>query len=223
MTARNPCLYYWPDTASLAPHICLIAAGGAFELVKINLKAGKFTTTFYKDLNPHFRVPTYTEGDPTEGGLVLYEAAAICLHVADRHPASGLMPALGSDERANAYKYLIYLTNTVQAELMVFNYARRHCDDEAVIPSIRRAGDERLGGMFAFLDKELSDGRSWLAGGDNHTATDFYLLMLAGWAESFKISTLPSSLPALAAHLKRCQTLPAAASAIEREGFQPHF
>ena len=223
MNAREKRLYYWPDTASLAPHMCLVQSGARFELIKTDLSAYKFLTAEYRTLNPHFRIPTYTEGDPDAGGLAIYEAAAICLHVADTHPHSDLMPQPGTDARAHAYKYLIYLTNTVQAELMLFNYAKRHCDDESAIPALRAAAEARLGKMFRFLDRELADGRAWLAPGERHSAADFYLLMLAGWAEYFEVSTPPSGLPALTTYLKRCQALPAARTAIEREGFEPHF
>ncbi len=223
MSEKQKRLHYWPDTASLAPHMCLIEAGASFELVKTDLKAYKFLTAEYRTLNPHMRIPTYTEGNPDEGGLVLYEAAAICLHVADTHSNSSLMPELGSDARALAYKYMIYLTNTLQAELMVFNYAKRHCDDESAIPSIRAAGDQRIGKMLEFLDRELGDGRTWLVPGAAHGAVDYYLLMLAGWAEYFKVSTLPSTLSVLGPYLKRCQDLPAARTAIEAEGFEPNF
>jgi len=41
-----------------------------------------------------------------DGDLVLYEAAAICLHLADTHPEQRLAPELGTPERAQFYKYM---------------------------------------------------------------------------------------------------------------------
>lgn len=222
MPVRKKTLYYWPDTASLAPHICLIQAGVDFDLVRMDLTAGKFTTTWYKDLNPHFRIPTYTEGDPNEGGLVLYEAAAICLHLAEAHPSSGLLPPVGTDMRAHALKHLIYLTNTLQAELMIHGYAERHCEDKAAVPTIRAATQRRLEKMFGFFDTELADGRSWLAG-DVHTCADHYLLMLCGWAEYFRIAPPPSSFKILPNYLRRCQDRPPVTAAFQREEIEMWF
>jgi hypothetical protein len=47
-----------------------------------------------------------------DGELVLPETAAICMHLADKHPQSGLAPLCGTAERAHYYRWLAYLTNT---------------------------------------------------------------------------------------------------------------
>ncbi len=49
--------------------------------------------------------------------------AAICLYLCDRYPAAGLAPAIGSAQRAQFYKWLIWLTNTLQAALMGGSYS----------------------------------------------------------------------------------------------------
>ena len=43
-----------------------------------------------------------------DGDLVLYETAAICLHLVDTHPEAGLAPPLGTPERAHFYKWLVW-------------------------------------------------------------------------------------------------------------------
>lgn len=40
---------------------------------------------------------------------MLYETAAICLHLVDTHPQAELAPAVGSTERAHFYKRLMCL------------------------------------------------------------------------------------------------------------------
>ena len=42
------------------------------------------------------------------------ETAAIVLHVVDTHPEAGLAPPMGTPQRAEFYKWLVWLTNTLQ-------------------------------------------------------------------------------------------------------------
>ena len=113
-------LYYYPSNASLASHIVLEEIGAPYELVLVDRDTQAHKQPDYLKLNPSGLMPVLIDGD-----LVLTETAAICLHLADRHPQANLAPALGTPERANLYRWLIYLTNTVQAELLHYYYPDR--------------------------------------------------------------------------------------------------
>ena len=63
-----------------------------------------------------------------DGDLVLYETAAICLHLVDTHAHAGLAPPLGTPARALFYQWLVWLTNTLQATLIVYFYPERWAD-----------------------------------------------------------------------------------------------
>ena len=76
----------------------------------------------YLRLNPHARVPARRR----RRILVLYESAAICLHLCERHPDAGLAPPVGSAARAHFYQWMIYLTNTIQADAMLYFYPERY-------------------------------------------------------------------------------------------------
>ncbi|MCP3986574.1 MAG: hypothetical protein GY723_19495 [bacterium] len=102
-------LFDFPNNASLAPHILPEETGADFELVLVDRSARGQKDPDYLRLNPNGRIPTLVDGD-----LVLFEAAAICMHIADRHPEAMLIPPLRSDERSHFYKWLVFLTNTVQ-------------------------------------------------------------------------------------------------------------
>src|SRR5262249_37625943 len=113
-------LYYSPGNANLAPHMVLEELGQEYELVLLDRAKNAHKSPAYLKLNPNGRIPTLVDGD-----LVLYETAAICLHLVDRHPGAGLAPELGSAERAHFYKWLVYLTNSVQAEMLIYFYPER--------------------------------------------------------------------------------------------------
>ena len=103
-------LFYYPGNASMAPHFVLEEIGRPFELEYVDRTHDRHKSPDYLALNPTGLIPVLIDGD-----LVLYEAAAICLHLADTHPEKRLAPELGTPERAQCYKWLMWLTNTLQA------------------------------------------------------------------------------------------------------------
>ena len=103
----------------MAPHAALEEIGLDYDLALVQRDDGRARPE-YLAINPLGRVPAYVDGD-----LVLWESAAIVLHLADRHPDAGLLPRAGSDERSISLRWLVYLTNTVQATFMHFAYPQR--------------------------------------------------------------------------------------------------
>ena len=101
-------LHYYPSTASMVPHILLEELAVPYERVLVDRTQDVHKTTAYLKLNPNGLIPVLTDGD-----LVLYETAAICLHLCDTHPQAGMAPALGTADRAHFYKWLVWFTNTL--------------------------------------------------------------------------------------------------------------
>ena len=207
-------LYYYPGNANLAPHMVLEEAGAPHELVLVDRNKNAHRSPDYLKLNPNGRIPTLVDGE-----LVLFESAAICLHLLDRHPEAGLAPAVGTDDRAHFYKWLVYLTNTIQTEFLTFYYPERHTTDTTAIASVKAMADRRLCEMFEIVDKAL-EGRQYLVG-DRVSAADFYLLMLARWGRNLSkpARDWPNVRRALDAVLAR----PAVQRAIEVEGIPAPF
>ena len=122
-----------------------------------------------------------------DGDLVLYETAAICLHLSDTHPEAKLMPALGTPERAQAYKWLMWLTNTLQATLIVYFYPHRWVNEagsesEAEIKAVAK---RRVGAQLDQLDAELArHGGPWFLG-EAYSLLDAYIFTLCRWTRHF--------------------------------------
>ena len=70
--------------------------GEPYELTTMTREEGKGAEHLAR--HPLGRVPVLEDGEGT-----LFESAAICLHLADLHPEAGLIPSLGSHERALVY------------------------------------------------------------------------------------------------------------------------
>ncbi len=215
-------LYYAPDNASLAPHICLRKIGMHFDLALVDKTRGDQRSEWYTALNPHARIPTLVHGDPADGGVIVREAAAICLYLAEHFPESGLMPSVGNLKRPAALDMLVYLTNTVQADLMVWNYCARYVDTPEEMATIKRKTGVRLDEMFALLDRHLDKDGPFVSG-EHVSCVDYFLLMLAGWGEQFGIVDLPSTRPALLHHARLCQSLPEVQAAFSAEGVDFFF
>ncbi|MEO6853923.1 MAG: glutathione S-transferase family protein, partial [Rhodoferax sp.] len=166
-------LHYAPSTAAMAPHILLEDIGLPYERVLVDTRTGAHKAPGYLALNPNGLVPVLTDGD-----LVLFESAAICLHLCDMHPQAGLAPAVGTVERAHFYKWLVWMTNTLQSTLIAYFYPHRMVNpgNTAAAAEVQTQAELRVGTLLAQLDAELArHGGPWLLGA-HYSALDAYAL-----------------------------------------------
>jgi glutathione S-transferase len=207
-------LYYFPGNASLLPHMMLREIGAPLELRYVDRAQNAQRSPEYLRLNPNGRIPVLVDG-----GLVLYETAAIALHLVERHPEAGLAPPAGSRERALFYRWMVHLTNTPQAEYRAWFYPEEHVADPAAAPAVKAAAGERLNGMFDRIAAQLGAG-PWLLG-ERFSAADLFLTMLIRWGRG--MPRPPRTLPALGNLAERVLARPAVREALEAEGLQPPF
>ncbi|WP_286830199.1 MULTISPECIES: glutathione S-transferase family protein [Kordiimonas] len=187
-------LFYYPKNASLAPHFVLTHLGVPFSLELVDRKADAQKSADYLKLNPAGRIPTLVDGK-----TVLFESPAICLYLAERHMDACLAPAPGSPHRAKFLQWLMYLTNTLQADYMVYCYPEKHTQDPLGAMAVEAAHSDRVAAAFKILDEAL-EGQPYLVG-NTVTICDYFLLMLCIWADDMPVP--PQSFPRLGAYLKR--------------------
>jgi len=209
-------LLYSPGKANLAPHILLEELGVPFELQLVDTDRAQHRSAEYLKLNPNGLIPVLLDG-----GLVLYETAAICLHLADTHAAAGLAPPVGSPERAQFYKWLSWMSTTLQPTLIAYYYPERWVDagnaDGAA--QVKRQAEARIAPLLDQLEAQLASHTDpWLLGG-HYGACDPYALMLCRWTRGF--ARPARSLPRLGAYLQRLLERPAVRRAIESERLSP--
>lgn len=173
-------LYYSPGKANLAPHMLLEELGIDYELVLVDTDNNEHLGAEYLKLNPTGRIPVLIDGE-----LALHETAAICLHLADCHPEAGMAPAPGTAERAVFYKWLFYLSNTLQPELITYFYSHRLTDDETMAACVKAHAEERISAMLDLCEATLAENHAADRGpyllGARYSAADPYLMMLARW------------------------------------------
>ena len=135
----------------MAPHATLAEIGVPYELVRVERDADGRVSEAYLALNPWGKIPTLEDDD-----LVLTESAAICLHLADKHPDARLAPPVGSPERPELYRWLLWLSNTVQMTQMRHFYPHRYGTE-----GVKELADAELHEHHARIDAHLT-GRDWL-------------------------------------------------------------
>jgi glutathione S-transferase len=217
-------LHYYPSNASFAPHVLLQEIGAPFQLQWVDRQAGAHKSPAYLALNPNGLIPVLVDGD-----LVLYETAAICLHLVDTHPAANLAPAVGTAQRAQFYKWLVWLTNTLQALLIHYFYPERLVNEgnAAAAAQVAAHAQAKVLECLAQLDAELArlgsmkaevGGGPWLLG-QTYSAVDIYAFMLCRWTRGF--SNMPARDHAhLGPYLQRVLARPAVQQVIKTEGLQ---
>ena len=206
-------LYWSPGTAAMAPQACLEEAGAEYEMVQVRREGYTvIEPEGYLVLQPEGRIPALRDGD-----LVLHEAAAICMHIADRFPDSGLLPPVGTAERAHAYRWLTYLTNTLQATYQMWYQTDRFIQGEAVRAGVQRDLEPRLDEIFDWIDSQLEDGRPYLLD-DTFSAADLYCFMLTRWGRNLPRKAW--TLPALGAHYQRLAERPRVVAMLEKQGIE---
>lgn len=201
-------LYWRPGTASMAAHAALAEIGVDYRLVEISREEAQEDAA-YRARNPLGVVPTLVDD---EQSLVLPEAAAILLYLADRFPESQLAPAA----RGDYYRWLIFLTNTVQTAMLRFFYPERYGGGDDVTAAAARDASE----AFDILDRAL-EGRTWLAA-DHRTGADLFLFMVARWGR--RLESPAWDRPNLRRHALATLELPGVRRMMDEQGLElPSF
>jgi len=206
-------LHYYPSNASMTVHMLLNELGLPFELQLVDREHGAHKQPPYLALNPNGLIPVFVDGS-----LVLYETAAICLHLADTHPEAQLVPPLAMPERAHCYKWLMWMTNTLHASLTVYFYPERWVDEGNAdgARQVKSHAEAKVGGLLDQLDAELArTGGPWLMG-ERFSLLDPLAFTLCRWTRGF--GRPARSLPQLGPYLQRMLARPAVQRMIEREG-----
>ena len=213
-------LHHFPSTASMVPHILLEELGASYERVLVDRVNDEQKRPDYLKLNPNGLIPVLTDGD-----LVLYETAAIALHLCDTHPSAGLAPASGTPERAHFYKWLMWLTNTLQSTLLVYFYPERWVDkgNAPGALEVKRHAEERVCGLLDQLEAELvRHGGPWLLG-ERYTALDPYVFTLCRWTRGFERTPPARDRYRLGLLLQRMLSRPAVQRVLRNEGLSAPF
>ena len=194
-------LYYAPGACSMSPHIVLAESGVPAELVKVSLQSHKLEDgTDYHTVNPKGSVPALRLDD----GSVLTEGPAIVQYIADKAPASKLVPAHGTLERYRVQEWLNYITSEIHKTLSILF-------DKSITDEYRNAVRAKIAKRYAWIASTLGD-KPYLTG-DTFTVADAYLFVMLTWRDWLKLDIGP-----LQAYFDRIKARPRVAEVLKAEG-----
>jgi glutathione S-transferase len=206
-------LHYYPSNASMTPHLLLEELGVPFELHLVDRAASAHKSPAYLKLNPNGLIPVLVDGD-----LVLYETAAIVLHLVDTHPQAQLAPALGSAERAHFYKWLIWFAATLQAQMPIYFYSDRYvaAGNAEGAAQVKAGAEARIASLVDQIEAHLAaHGGPWMMG-LRYSALDPYAFMLCRWTRG--MARPARTLRHLGPYLQRMLARPAVQRVLAKEG-----
>jgi glutathione S-transferase len=202
-------LYYSPSTASLVVHWLLIELGIAHSLHPLDFDKREHKSPEYLAINPAGVVPTLVLD-----GQAITEAAAIAMHLADRHPDAGLAPAIGSAGRAAYYQWFFFMANTLQPAYRAWFYPGEPAG-EANVDAVKAAARERIEAAWQRVADHLERNGPFVLG-DRPSAADFMLTMLMRWSRNMPRPA--HTWPVLGAHAQAMKARPSFRETYAREG-----
>ena len=209
-------LHYFPGNASMTPHLVLRELDLPFELKLVDRANAAHKSPAYLKLNPNGLIPVLVDGD-----LVMYETAAIVLYLVDKVPGAGLAPPVGTAERAEFYKWLVWLSASVQSQMPIYFYTDRYvaAGNAAGAAEVKAATEKRIEGLIDQIDARLAaSGGPWMMG-QRYSALDPYVLMLCRWTRG--MGRPARTLPHIGPFLERMLARPAVQKVVEVEGLSP--
>jgi len=179
-------------------------AGLPFDLEQVDVRAKKTKDggDFFQ-INPKGQVPVLKLDD----GELLTEGPAVVQFIADKAPASKLVPAAGTKERYRVLEWLNYIASELHKN---FSPLFRPNTPDDYKPIAR----ENLASRFGFVDKQLA-GKQYLTGGE-FTVADAYLFVMTNWATVQKIDL--AAWPNVLAFRERVLARPKVQEAMKAEG-----
>lgn len=183
-------LYLSKASSALAPHILLEEAGAAYTTCEVPISEGAHRQPDYLRINPKGRVPALDTGR----GIVT-ENPAILLHIAETHPATGLLPE-DPVMRARGNALNAYICATVHVAFAHKQRGARWADDPAAQAAMQEKVAANLAECAALIEQTHADG-PW-ALGEHYSFCDPYLFLVPRWLE--KAGVPLARYPWLAAH-----------------------
>ena len=202
-------LYFAPGAASFAVHWMLLEVGVPFEARPLDLAAGEHKQPAYLALSPNGLVPTLiVDGQP------VYEAAALLLLLAERHPEANLEPRAGSAERAAYLQWTLHLSNTLQAAFGSWFHAERVAG-EANVELVKATARSQIESGWDRVAGHLAARGPCMCGADV-SAADFLATMLMRWSRNMPRPA--TDWPVLRDYVQRMKARPTFRTLYEREG-----
>jgi glutathione S-transferase len=191
-------LYGRPGSGSFAVQVALEEIGAAYERLWVGRETADVLE--FRAVNPTGKVPALVLPD----GTVMFESAAMLIHLAQNHPRCALAPQPGTSQHAQFLQWMVYLSaNVYEAALRMYYPARYSTRGEADAGAIREQGSVDFCAYLGLIVQGLDP---YVLGAE-YSIADVYLYMLGTWYSGEK-TQLYARLPNLEAHARLLSARP---------------
>jgi glutathione S-transferase len=203
-------LYHSPATAAMVVHWLLIELELPHRLHALDLDRREQKSPDYLKLNPAGVVPTLViDDDPP-----ICEAAAISLHLGELVPARELVPALATPARAQCYRWMFFLANTLQPAYRAWFYPTEPAG-EANVEASKREARARIETAWGQVAAHLESSAGPYMLGEKLSVVDFMTTMLMRWSRNMPKPV--DQWPVLHAYAQRMKARPSWRELYRRE------
>jgi len=186
--------------------------GAEYRYVHVDLGQGEGQKPPYIELNPGGKVPTLVDDQ-----FVLTESAAILTYLGDKFPQAGLLPPVGSHDRARYLQWAFFILTELEQPLWTIAKHKFVFPKERRLPQIFDTAAWEFERAARVLDKALRE-RDFLIG-EQFSAGDILAAHTLAWAKAFKVELPTPDLERYAAlHLARPALARAQAKETNPEG-----
>ena len=193
MMANAYKIYGRRGSGSLAVQVALEECGAPYERIWVGKEPADLAA--YRKINPTGKVPALALPD----GTVMFESAAMLIHVAGAYPEAQLAPQAGTSRHAQFLQWMVFLSaNGYESVLRLYYPDRYSASGAAAADAIREKATADFIGHLELIAAQLSP----YVLGDHYSVADPYLYMLASWAPG-EPSALHARIPALGMHAAR--------------------
>lgn len=151
-------LYGYRNGRTLRALWALEEIGALYEFIEVDLKRGAHREPAFLALNPAGKVPVLDDD-----GTIVTESAAICMHLAERYPESGLLSAAGTPERTECYRWMSFILTELDAPLWTIAKHRFALPGDRRVPAVIETASWEFRNAVSVLASALKD-RPYLAG-----------------------------------------------------------
>ncbi len=167
-------LYGYPRTRSARVAWALEEAGAEYEYIAINLQAGEHKKPAFLKINPFGKIPALIDDD-----LILSESAAICTYIAEKFPASKLIPKTPQG-RAEYFHWLFFVVSELETHLWTAAKHDRILPEDKRVSAVIKTCEWEFAKAADLLSQHLSQ-HAYLANNE-FSAADIVCTSILQWA-----------------------------------------
>jgi glutathione S-transferase len=194
-------LYGRSGSGSLAVQVALEEVGARYQRVWVGREPKDIEE--FRVVNPTGKVPALVLPD----GAIMFESAAMLIHLALAHPKAQLAPAPGTSAHARFLQWMVFLSANVYESALRMYYPDRYSSrGESDAEVVRQQGATDFAAHLKLVSQAL---KPYVLGAE-YSIADIYLYMLGSWYLGEK-GELHARLPSLGAHAKLVAARPAVA------------